>query len=131
VRNLRLLATALGAVITGIGFLGIADPSLLLEVGRSLQNAGALYVVAAVRVAFGVLLVWVASASRMPTALRVIGTIIAVAGVLTPFLGIERTQAMLAWWAGQGSLFMRVWSSLAVVFGLFIIYVVYPRRPAA
>jgi hypothetical protein len=56
VSNLLLLTTALGAAITGIGFLGIAAPWLLLEVGRSLQTLGALYVVAAVRVAFGALL---------------------------------------------------------------------------
>ena len=129
--NLRRLTLALGAVIIAIGLVGVVAPSILLEFGRSLQTPIALYVVAAVRVAFGALLLWVASVSRRPTVLRLIGTIIVVAGLLTPFFGVERAQAMLTWWSGQGPLFMRGWAGLAVIFGLFIIHVVYPRRLAA
>ena len=131
-RSLRLLTIALGAVIAVIGLIGLATPSMLLEFGRSLQTPAALYVVAAVRVAFGALLLWVASTSRLPTLLRVVGAIIVVVGLLTPFIGVERTQAMLTAWSSLGPVFMRTAPGLAVLFGLFIIYAVSPRRrPAA
>jgi hypothetical protein len=110
----------------------MAAPSVLLEFGRSLQTPSALYAVAVVRIAFGALLFWGASASRMPRMLRVIGTVIMVAGLLTPFFGVERAQAMLTWWSSHGQAFMRAWAALAVAFGLFIIYAVAsPRRGAA
>ncbi|MFI5342275.1 MAG: hypothetical protein ACHQ7N_20880, partial [Candidatus Methylomirabilales bacterium] len=58
--------------------------------------------------------------------------VIIVAGLLLPVFGVERTQAMLGWFSSQGSLFMRAWASMAVIFGLFSIYVVNsPRRAAA
>ena len=127
--QLKLLAMAVGAVIAAIGLVGMAVPSVLLEFGRSLQTPGALYAVAVVRVAVGALLFWVGSASRMPRMLRVIGTVVMVAGLLTPFFGVERAQAMLIWWSSHGRVFMRAWAALAVAFGLFIIYAVAsPRR---
>ncbi len=129
--HLKPLTIALGAVITAIGFLGVVAPSLLLEFGRSLQTVGSLYAVAAVRVALGLLLFCVASVSRMPKVLRVLGGAIVLAGLFTPFFGVERTQAMLTWWSGQGQVFMRASASVAVVVGLFIIYAVTSSRRAA
>jgi uncharacterized membrane protein len=131
-RSAKILATALGLLIVAIGVLGVATPSVLLEFGRSLQTTNALYIVAGVRVIFGAVLLWVAPASRTPKILRVLGVLIIVAGLFTPFFGVERSRAMFDWWSTQGPLFTRVWAIVAVVFGLFIVYVITsPRRSAA
>ena len=128
----KLLATVMAALITAIGVVGVAFPSVLLEFGQSLQTPSALLVAAVIRIIFGAVLVWVASASRMPRTLRVIGFLVIVAGVLTPLFGVERSQAILSWFSSQGPLFMRAWASTAVIFGLFVAYVVNsPRRTAA
>lgn len=130
-RYLKLLARVLGAAIAAIGIFGVVAPSSLLEFGRSLQTPGALYVIAAVRVGFGAVLLSVASASRMPRTLRVIGIVVVVAGLLTPWFGVERTQAMVGWLSQHDPLFIRAWVSLAIVFGMFVIYAVgSPRRSA-
>ena len=47
------------------------------------------------------------------------------------FFGIERSRAVFDWWSSQSALFMRAWSGLAVIFGLFVIYALTPRRQAA
>ena len=128
-RALNPIAIALGALFAAMGLVGVAAPLALLEVGRSLQTPGALYAVASLRIAFGAVLLYVASVSRMPKTLRFIGTVVLIAGLLTPLFGVERVQAVLTWWTGQGRLFMRASASLAVIFGVFIIYVlVSPRR---
>jgi hypothetical protein len=128
----KLLATVMAALIAAIGVVGVAFPSVLLEFGQSLQTPGALLVAAVIRIIFGAVLVWVASAARMPRTLRVIGFLVIVAGVLTPLFGVERFQAILSWLSSQGPLFMRAWASTAVIFGLFVAYVVNsPRRTAA
>jgi uncharacterized membrane protein len=126
----KVLATLMGALIAGIGIVGVALPSVLLEFGQSLQTQGALYVVAAVRIVFGAVLIWVASASRMPRTLRVIGIFIIVAALLALLVGVEASQAMLGWFSSQGPLFMRAWASIAVVFGVFIVYAVNSSRRA-
>ena len=127
----NLLAMALGFVTAAIGVLGVATPSVLLEFGRLLQLTGALYVVAAVRVGFGTILFWAAPDSRTPRTLRVLGIFIIIAGLVTPFLGVERSRAMFDWWSTQGSFFTRAWPIAAVGFGLFIAYATAPRGAAS
>jgi len=128
---MKLLASAMALIIAAVGVLGVASPSLLLALGQALLTPGALYVVAAVRIVFGLVLWFAAVASCMPRILRVLGVIIIVAGVLTPFFGVERSQAVFNWWSGQPSWFMRAWSVVAVTFGCFIIYALRSRNRAA
>ena len=118
----NILAMGLGFVIAAIGVFGVVAPSNLLELGRSLQSAGALYIVAAMRVGFGIILFWAAPNSRTPRTLRILGIVIIVAGLVTPFFGVERTRAAFDWWSSHGSFFMRAWPVAAVGFGLFIAY---------
>ena len=131
-RTAAILAMVLAGLVATIGLLGMVAPLLLLEFARSLLMPSAIYFVAAVRIAFGALLLWVAPASRMPRTLRVLGVVILVVGLVTPLFGVERAQAVLAWWSGRGELFMRAFPALAIVFGVFIIYVLAsPRRADA
>jgi hypothetical protein len=128
---MRSLVMAIGLLITAVGILGIAAPSVPLQVAQSLLTLEALYVVAAIRVGVGLLFVWVAPGSRAPVALRILGVLIVIAGAVTPFIGLERWSAILAWWSTQGSTFMRVSMGMAVVLGLFIAYAVAPGRRTA
>jgi hypothetical protein len=128
---MKLVAGAMALIIAAVGVVGVISPWLVLELARSLLAPGALYVVAAVRIIFGIVLVSVASTSRLPKTIRVLGIVIIAAGVLTPFFGVERSQAVFDWWSSQSVLFMRAWSGLAVICGLFVIYALTPRRQAA
>jgi uncharacterized membrane protein len=130
-RIVKLLAMVMGFIIAGIGVFGVAAPSVFLEFGRSLQTPNVLYIIAAIRIIFGAVLLWVAPVSRTPKTFRVLGVLIVVAGVLTPFIGIERSRAMLDWWLTQGPLFMRAWAGVAIVFGLFIVYAITTSRRSA
>jgi hypothetical protein len=127
----NVLAMALGFVVAAIGVLGLVAPSVLLEFGRTLQSPSVLYVVAAVRVGFGVILFWAAADSRTPRTLRILGTFIIIAGVVTPLFGVERARAAFAWWSTHGSFFARAWPLAAVGLGLFIAYTSSPRGSAA
>jgi hypothetical protein len=122
---------AIGLIIGAIGIVGVVVPSLLLEFGRSLLTPTALYIVAALRIGIGVVLVRIAPVSRTPKGLRVLGILIIIAGLLTPFFGVERSRAILDWWSSQGPSFMRVCAGVAVAFGLFIVYAVTSLRRTA
>ena len=122
----------IGLIIGALGIVGVVVPSLLVEFGRSLLTPMALYIVAALRIGIGFVFVRVAPASRTPTILRVLGIFIIIAGVLTPFFGVERSRAILEWWSNQGPSFMRVCAGVPIAFALFIVYAVTsPRRTAA
>lgn len=58
--------------------------------------------------------------------------IVGIAGlIMTPLLGIERTRAILEWSLAQGSRPMRLWSGVALILGVFIMYSIVGRRRAA
>jgi hypothetical protein len=78
----KLVTTVMSLAIAGLGVVGVVAPAVLLESGRSLLAPPVLYCVAAVRVVFGARLILVATESRMPRTLQVIGIFIVVAGLL-------------------------------------------------
>jgi len=125
---MRWFACLVGLLIAALGILGIVAPTILLAVAAFAVTQLGLYVAAALRVAAGVILVGAAAGSRLPRTLRVLGALVVIAGVITPFFGVDRARAMVDWWSAQGLLVMRGWAALPMLFGLFIIYAVAPRR---
>jgi hypothetical protein len=128
---LKLVATVMSLAIAGLGVLGMVAPAVLLEFGRALLAPPALYWVAAVRVVFGALLILVATGSRTPRTLRVIGALIAVAGLLTPLFGTERFVEVFAWFSGQASFLVRAVAALPFVVGLSFVYAINSHRRVA
>lgn len=123
---LRLCAILFSLGIAGLGALGIAAPSVLIALGASFMLPPALYTVAAVRVAFGVLLMAIAAGSRMPRTLRVIGVFIVLAGLLTPFAGVLPFDEALAWFSGDRLGLFRLVAMLPLVGGIFLAYAISP-----
>jgi hypothetical protein len=128
---LNVAAMMIGAAVAGLGLFGLVAPSQLLEFGRPLLTETGLYVVAAVRVAFGLLLLFAARLSRMPRTLRVFGIVIIVAGLTTPLFGVERSVSMFNWLSAQAPALVRVVATLAMGFGALVVYAGFPRRRSA
>jgi len=125
------LAIFFGLLIAALGLLGVAAPTILLQAAPFTLTQAGLYAAAAFRVVVGLVLILAAPASRMPRTLRVLGALMVIGGIATPFIGVERARAMVEWWSALGPVFMRVWASLAVLVGSFIIYAASPGRQAA
>ena len=125
---LKALATVMSLAIAGLGVVGVVAPAVLLEFGRSLLTPPALYWVAAVRIVFGALLILVATESRMPRTLRVIGILIVVAGLLTPLFGTERFGEAIAWFSAQAPFLIRAVALAPLVIGLFFVYAINSHR---
>jgi len=117
-------------LIIAVGAVGIVAPSALLWVAQHVVTTVELYLIAVVRVAVGVLLLAVASASRAPRTLRVLGAITVIAGIVTPFLGVARVQVIVDWVSRQGSGFLRVVALVALAIGALVAYTCAPApRP--
>jgi len=125
----KIIATLMSLAIAALGVLGVA-PEALLEFGRSLLVPPALYAVAAVRVVFGVLLIAVAPSSRAPMALRVLGGFIVVAGLVTPFFGVERFVGVVTWLSERLSL-IRGFALVPLLLGLLLVYAININRKLA
>ncbi len=123
---MALVAALFGLLIGVVGALGVASPRRLIAFVSRWQSQRGLYVLAAIRIGFGVALLLAASASRAPDLLRILGVIALVAGVVTPFFGLHRFEALLRWWSRQPSLFLRLWCVIAVGLGAGIVWAVAP-----
>ena len=127
---MKLLALLVALFIIVIGLAGLLAPGALQTIGQYWVTPVGLYVAAALRVGIGLVLVRSASASRAPNTLRVLGVIALVAGLATPFVGVERARAILNWSSAQGPAFVRLLAGFALALGGFIVYAVTTRHRA-
>ena len=123
---MAVIALVLSLFVAALGVLGIGSPSRLLGVVRRFQTPAGLYFAAAIRLLMGVVLFFAAPASRAPEVLRILGVVIIVAGLITPFFGLERFRRFLDWWVAKGASFVRAWAAFAFVFGLLLAYSLVP-----
>ena len=125
------LASMIGGCIAAVGLSGLVAPSGLVWIAEHSMTSGVFYVIAAVRVAFGLVLVSAASASRAPRALRIMGYVIVVVGLVTAFtgaVGIARARTIIDWWLQQGIGVTRVTSLILIALGGFVTYACFPAR---
>jgi uncharacterized membrane protein len=131
---MKTLAFIMALVIMAFGAVVIFVPSWLEWITRQAVTSSALYVIAAVRVAFGLVLISVASVSRAPKTIRVLGYLILIAGVATAVMGlvaIERFRGIVEWWLQQGTGVFRLAGVVVLGLGGFIAYACAPARRAA
>ncbi len=129
---MKNVAFVMGLVLVALGAAFFLAPSGVVRIVPTLLTPGAFSVAALVRVALGLLLIGVASASRAPRALRVIGYLIVVAGIgsaVMGFLAMERARALVEWWMVRGVL-VHVTGIPIMALGAFIAYACAPGRRA-
>ena len=132
--TVKTLAFALALVIMALGTLCLVVPAGPVWLAQHAVTPGIFCIIATVRVAFGLVLISVAPASRAPKTLRVLGYLILVAGVATALTGlvaIERARVIIEWWWQQGTGRVRLTGVLGLAFGGFIAYACAPVRRAA
>ena len=120
------LAGLIALLIIFEGILGLA-PDIFTSIVRFFQTPPMVYLAAALRVVFGIVLVRAASGSRVPAFLRIFGSIILIGGALTPFVGIRFAQEILDWWAAHGAALVRVFAGVCLALGVFTGYAITPK----
>jgi hypothetical protein len=120
---MRLLGLAIGALVILASAISFAVPDLRLSLERSVMTPAGLYAIAALRMAIGLVFVLAAPASRAPRTLRALGLIVIIAGLMTPWFGVARAQAVLNWLVTAGPLLMRFDAGVGMAFGGFLLYV--------
>jgi hypothetical protein len=131
---MKTLAFVVTLVIMAVGAVGVVVPSGLVWIAQHSVTSGAFYLIATVRVAFGLVLISVASVSRAPKTLRVLGYLILIAGITTALTGVaamERARAIIEWWLQQGSGVVRLAGVVVLALGGFVAYACAPARRAA
>jgi len=121
------LALVVASVVVVLGVAGVVIPDFVIATGRHLASPSGLYAAAAFRVGVGLVLILAARDLRAPGILRAIGAVVLVAGVTTPFFGVEAARARLDWEAAHVG-FLRVEALAFICLGGLIISVLRPDR---
>jgi hypothetical protein len=127
----KTLAFLIGLVISAVGVVGILAPSSPVWLAQQFVTARAFYVIAMVRIAFGLILISASSASRVPRALRVLGYVILILGMATAITGLAAigpARGAIAWWLHQGPGLIRLTGVLILALGGFVAYACAPTR---
>jgi hypothetical protein len=120
---MRWLGLVIGALVILASAISFAAPGLKLSLERSLMTPTGLYAIALMRIAIGLVFVFAAPASRAPRTLRVLGLIVIIAGLSTPWFGVTRARAVVNWLASAEPLFMRLDAVVGMAIGGFLVYV--------
>jgi hypothetical protein len=126
------LAVALfGLFVVSLGIAGVLSPQrFLARITRVLSGLG-LYYIAGFRLLLGAALLLAAPTARAPLYLQILGGVALLSGILTPFFGVRRFEALLAWWRGRATWIIRLWCFLVLLFGLSMVWAVFPNLGGA
>jgi uncharacterized membrane protein HdeD (DUF308 family) len=114
-----------------IGAVGIFVPADLVWIAQRSESSAAFYVIASIRIAFGVILLSAAPVSRAPRTLWLLGVFVVFAGImtaLTALVGMDRARLLIDWWLQQGSAVVRLTAAVVLALGGFIAYACAPVR---
>jgi len=114
---MKILGLIVGALIIGLGIIGLVAPGFVVSAQYSLAPQG-LYIVAASRMLVGLVLLIAASSSRLPKTLRVFGVATLVVGLTTPLMGFEPSRAILNWSSTHGTAVIRIWGAIDLLIGV-------------
>lgn len=131
---MKTIAFAMAVVIVVFGGLCILAPPAPIWVAQHVASPFMFCVVGAIRIAFGLILISVARASRFPKTIRVFGYFILIDGIATVVMGfvaIDQARAIIGWWLQLGTLYVRIIGVVALIFGGFIAYACVPFRRAS
>ena len=117
---MTLLALAFSFAIAALGALGVASPARLLGAARPFRSRGGLFAATVIRLAMGATFVLAAPDSRAQPLIQALGITVILAGLVLPFIGVERFTRLLDWASELGTGVVRVWSVLVVGFGLLL-----------
>ena len=127
---MRIAAWVVALFTIIIGILGIVVPdSLTMAREHLLATPGVIhYVAEPIRIAMGLVLIVFAPRSRAPRALRTIGAIMAIQGIVPLLIGIDRERMILEQEVMLGHAVLRFGAVVALASGCFIAFVSTPRR---
>lgn len=121
--EMALIVSALGALVAGLGVMGVVRPARLMRLVTSVfrTNRG-IYFAVGLRLVFGIVLIVAASDCHFTVAVRILGIVAIAAAVIMLLLGVERVRRLIIWWLTRAEGFIRAWAFVAVAFGLFLVY---------
>jgi len=118
----KLIVMAVSIFGWGMGAYGLISPKAMVRIESTWQTKSGLWAASAIRLAFGIALWVAADRSQSPAVFKALSAVSVVSAIILPLIGVSRFKSLLAWWSRQSPAFMRAWSTVAVLTGVFLIW---------
>ena len=115
-----MLVLAVGVLLAAMGTWSLSAPETTRGFLLRFLDARVYGAAIVIRLTFGLILLFGAQATRIPAATIALGMMFLLAAGMIPLLGEERIGRMMRWWLDKPLTWIRAWSALAIVLGLFI-----------
>jgi hypothetical protein len=119
---MTVLVLVVSIFVVGMGVLGLVSPTAMAAFVLRWRSKTGLWTAFIGRLILGVVLWIVAPTSRTPVVLQVLAVLSVLSALVLPLLGVSRFESILTWWSRQSPGFIRSWSALAVVLGIFLLW---------
>jgi len=117
-----LIVALVSLFVLGIGLFGLGSPAGMVAFMSRWRSKTGLWAASVFRLVFGLALWIVAPTSRAPMGLHVLAALSVRTALVLPFVGVSRFASILSWWCRQSPAFVRAWSAVAVILGIFLLW---------
>lgn len=125
---MKPLAMLVGIVMAAVGLLGFLSPHTYVRLAWFWENSPGLYIIAAIQLVVGIVLIRAAPTSKTPLGLGALGVIALIEAVFMPLMGHGRAHVVADWWTHQSPAFLRMWGLLELAVGTLVAWAAAPRR---
>jgi len=116
------LVKAIGVVITGLGIIYLIYPQIIKSLIRFFSTGYNIYIPAAVRLVFGIIMLLAAGKTSHPKIITVLGVLFLLGAILIVALGPKRIKPVLAWYLARQVFILRIIAIFIILFGILVIY---------
>lgn len=118
------LGLILCAASAALGVTVITAPARAHDFARLFLDKAGMWAAAGIRAVFGLCLIAAAGESKAPLILKLVGLVILLFGIATPFLGLDRHRRLVDWWLARPRTMQIFWGAMSLVLGIVLIYLI-------
>jgi hypothetical protein len=120
----KIIIALVGGLICLAGLLILISPAKFRDLFNNFTGQPRYLFAIIFRILFGAVLLWDAANLKFSFAMQIIGAISIVAAIGLLLMGQDRMDRFIDWYMSKFTdTLMRVWSVLALAFGVFLVYV--------
>ena len=116
------LIALIGVFLVVVGLAVFVVPASMRETLRLFLDRKWVPAASIIRIVLGLVLIFGASATRLPTFVLGFGVLVVIAGIAIPFIGFERIERLVHFWIRQSDAVLRLWSVAVIGLGSVLVW---------
>jgi len=117
-----ILIALIGVFLIFVGLVVLIVPRAMTQTLKVFLDRRWVPAASIIRIVLGLVLIFGADDTRLPTFVLGFGVLVLIAGIAIPFIGFERIQRLVHFWLRQTDSVLRLWSLGALGLGGVLVW---------